>query len=426
MTSTKNQELSSKCCFGCIILIIGISLTVAIPTFASISVFLIVIGVIVIVVEIGSKTRDISKRPYPIGSRMQRGDKCPWCGKILYVSLSGDKRCYNCGYEFLQKLKQMPTPSEKKVDEYKIPSDESSFPPITELLQYKKTSKLTSNDVELKTEEIKTVPEKKRGESFKTCPHCRQKLPLGSKFCARCGQKIDVLKPIPTTSAFDEGLPKEIPTQKVQMPPQISGIIEIDEESDLNWLKYQYYDLGRSLQNIADELGVSMIRIRNMLSKIEVVPEKKEAELKKEVLLSKTEEIQPSPSFIEKEELAIETPAEEIQAITPISKIKEDLTSIQEIKTTPSALEKKVEKTYITCPHCGQKLGLGAKFCASCGLNIDVLEPIPPKLDMEEITEKKVEKPKKELHVCKFCGMRIPKNNTFCIQCGMVIKTKIT
>lgn len=51
-----------------------------------------------------------------------------------------------------------------------------------------------------------------------------------------------------------------------------------EDQTNLNWLKHQYYDLGRSIQDIANELGVSMIRIRKSLDRIESISEEKEAE----------------------------------------------------------------------------------------------------------------------------------------------------
>ncbi len=41
------------------------------------------------------------------------------------------------------------------------------------------------------------------------------------------------------------------------------------EEFNAEWLKYQYHDLGRSIQDIADELKVSMMNIRKRLNDIE-------------------------------------------------------------------------------------------------------------------------------------------------------------
>ena len=36
---------------------------------------------------------------------------------------------------------------------------------------------------------------------------------------------------------------------------------------DLSWLKYQYYDLGKSIQDIADDQNVSIIEINKWLDK---------------------------------------------------------------------------------------------------------------------------------------------------------------
>jgi len=46
-------------------------------------------------------------------------------------------------------------------------------------------------------------------------------------------------------------------------------IKEKKEEFDLKWLKHQYYDLGRSIQEIADELNESIITIRKWLDNID-------------------------------------------------------------------------------------------------------------------------------------------------------------
>ena len=46
-----------------------------------------------------------------------------------------------------------------------------------------------------------------------------------------------------------------------------------DDYKNLEWLKYQYYDLGRSIQDIADDQGESMVLIRKWLDKLESPPE---------------------------------------------------------------------------------------------------------------------------------------------------------
>ena len=50
---------------------------------------------------------------------------------------------------------------------------------------------------------------------------------------------------------------------------RVEEVEEKDEFKDLDWLKYQYYDLGKSVQDIADDQGVSMITIRKWIDKIE-------------------------------------------------------------------------------------------------------------------------------------------------------------
>ena len=42
-----------------------------------------------------------------------------------------------------------------------------------------------------------------------------------------------------------------------------------EDYSNLDWLKHQYYDLGRTIQDIADDQNVSMITIRKWLDKLE-------------------------------------------------------------------------------------------------------------------------------------------------------------
>ena len=45
-----------------------------------------------------------------------------------------------------------------------------------------------------------------------------------------------------------------------------------DDYKDLNWLKHQYYEVGRTIQDIASEQGVSMMTIRNWLDKHKKCP----------------------------------------------------------------------------------------------------------------------------------------------------------
>ena len=45
-----------------------------------------------------------------------------------------------------------------------------------------------------------------------------------------------------------------------------------DDYKSLDWLRHHYYELGKSLQDIADEQGVSMMTIRKWLDKHKTCP----------------------------------------------------------------------------------------------------------------------------------------------------------
>ncbi|MFX1344293.1 MAG: zinc ribbon domain-containing protein [Promethearchaeota archaeon] len=264
--------------------------------------------------------------------------------------------------------------------------------------------------------------EREKEKSTKNCPHCQQKLPLSAKFCARCGNKLEVSKPtLPISDLIEKketlepiSTVSESKIDEIETRQPISVEKEVNGQINLDWLKYQYYDLGRSMQDIADELGHSMMRIRKLLYRSGIVPEIKEVESMTEVSPIKSEELQPIP---------------------PISELIEGEDTSKPI---PSVSELK-EEVFNTCPHCNAKFPLGAKFCAVCGEKIEVLRPITPIAELEEeltgeivveeaqqiqsVYIRKEKKPKREFPVCKFCGMRIPKNKDFCLQCGMIIKS---
>ncbi|MFX1476831.1 MAG: zinc ribbon domain-containing protein [Promethearchaeota archaeon] len=121
---------------------------------------------------------------------------------------------------------------------------------------------------------------------------------------------------------------------------------------------------------------------------------------------------------------------------------------------------------YENCRGCGRELPIGYKFCPSCGLNLiheeepliklrEQLVPIPKELqpmsedlettqniqedqlipisedtqtpseDLQLIPTKQKKKYKLTFYECKFCGMKLSSNATFCIQCGTIIKNKL-
>ena len=98
-----------------------------------------------------------------------------------------------------------------------------------------------------------------------------------------------------------------------------------------SWLTHQYYELGISIQDIANDQNVSMITIRKWLDKLEKpISVKEELRPKTEVPTLKTEEA---------------------KTILPTSMERE-------------------KKSIKYCTNCGQQLPLTANFCVKCGIDV--------------------------------------------------------
>jgi uncharacterized OB-fold protein len=188
-----------------------------------------------------------------------------------------------------------------------------------------------------------------------------------------------------------------------------------------NWLKHQYYELNRSIQDIADDQNVNMVTIRKKLDILE----------------------------------------------KPVS-IKEELKP-KKPNHVPSISMEKEGNPIIKCLNCGHQLSFGAKFCVNCGGKVEgtqlgpplqekeeeVPETEVPKIKIEEIkaipaikenevetpiaktsikigevqttaliSDKKEKKLKKIPSTCKFCGMTLNPEASFCPQCGTILKKK--
>lgn len=200
---------------------------------------------------------------------------------------------------------------------------------------------------------------------------------------------------------------------------------------NLTWLNHQYYDLGRSLQDIANDQGVSMMTINKWVDKIEepgaVKTEEKSlktcpsCKLKLNLNVKfcfncgkKVEEVPPIPVVSEKKEeikIAEIPPIKDEEGQPKLSKSdrwKESLMpkmpdlTVENIQATPSIKEERqVTKDSLS--------------------ETEEKQPIPPVLDVKvDILERLKEIPP----LCKFCGMDLNKKAPFCPQCGTRIKKK--
>jgi len=175
---------------------------------------------------------------------------------------------------------------------------------------------------------------------------------------------------------------------------------------NLTWLNRQYYELGRSLQDIADDQGVSMMTINKWIDKIEnpglVKTEEKSINACPhcgKILNGKAifcvycgKKVEEEPS------IPIVSDKIEDKVLSEIPQIK-----TEEIQPTPPISEKWKEKMIKVVPK----------------IKAEEIQPTPP------IPEKIEKKPKVLPLFCKFCEMKLNKKATFCPQCGTKVKKKV-
>ena len=226
---------------------------------------------------------------------------------------------------------------------------------------------------------------------------------------------------------------------------------------NLTWLNHQYYDLGRSLRDIANDQGVSMMTINKWVDKIEepgaVKTEEKSfktcpsCKLKLNLNVKfcfncgkKVEEVPPIPVVSEKkEEKGIsEIPqikTEEIQLPSPISEKKEEITTaeippIKDEEGQPklSKSDRWKEKLMPKMPDLTvENIQATPSIKEERQVTKDSLseteekQPIPPVLDVKvDILEKLKSIPP----ICKFCEIELSRKAPFCPQCGSRVKKK--
>jgi len=132
------------------------------------------------------------------------------------------------------------------------------------------------------------------------CKECGAVINLEEKYCAECGaentiryealekledmeRKIEDVKGKRSEKRESSKWPKTRRTEKLQeiddemlynrerevRIKKTKLIIGSTREGKLEWIKTQYYDLNRTIQDIADDLGESMMTVRKFLNEIE-------------------------------------------------------------------------------------------------------------------------------------------------------------
>lgn len=215
---------------------------------------------------------------------------------------------------------------------------------------------------------------------------------------------------------------------------------------NLNWLKHQYFILGRSIQDIADELNVTMMSIRKILDRLENKPVTRElnGQLKDKPTskpvkdFSKVETRDWQPTLIlgsEKEKPKISSSNRWKQKIEHSSEFsKKEITEKPNHMESPSTIEKLEIVGSISGINEEKSKGPSSQLHTISKSHHKRANEKPPSTDsfLQTIEEKSVlsnlhKKKKKQkitYHTCKFCGLKLPKKARFCIQCGTIIKNK--
>jgi hypothetical protein len=154
-------------------------------------------------------------------------------------------------------------------------------------------------------------------------------------------------------------------------------------------------------------------------------------------------------------------PISELLQNKEVLETKENLTGNRDEVQEANDLIQKESKEILNqkCPECGEGLLEGAKFCFICGKKVEEIDSKPliseirreepetisppePQFthpvseisreetiiiageDLTPIPEKLKKFTKLKPSFCEFCGIRLPKKSTFCLQCGMIIKNQ--
>jgi len=213
--------------------------------------------------------------------------------------------------------------------------------------------------------------------------------------------------------------PSHTPKRKIENKMWRKSREEKRDYLNLTWLKHYYYDLGMSLQNIANDQGVSMMTIKKWVDKIEKPnsgnTEEKSLKTcpscKQKLYLKAKFCINCGKKFEEDQVTTIRS--EERSKITPDDQFFPELLKnrssqklvTEEVPPIQVVSEKKEEK--------------GISEVSQ--IKTEEKQPVPP------VSDKKfdiLERLKEISPLCKFCGMDLNKKAPFCPQCGTRIKKK--
>ncbi len=210
-----------------------------------------------------------------------------------------------------------------------------------------------------------------------------------------------------------------------------------DGQINLSWLKHQYYSLGRSIQDIADKLNVSMMSVRKYLDRIEAISANKEVKGQlNENLTSKPVKNFSKVSIRDWEPTVVLGSKKEKPKMNTSDQWKQKKNRFsefpkQEIIEEPKTMESLLKSGAITSKN-NEKLKGSSSYKLPQHKTIEKslsrdsqLRAKDRGVALSNLKKQKKKKHKITYYTCKFCGLKLPKRASFCIQCGTIIKSTI-
>jgi len=403
-------------------------------------------------------------------------NKCPKCKAKISP---GYRFCSSCGYRFIKTEQSLRTKSEKKEEKIDKPNYDNipSMPSISDLMK-KTENPISSNDgSQIEVREFESIPIHEKKKNLKvvsynepvnlitrevkqnqfadsTSPNPKKKiqepslsqfslnrldsqsfLKVNRFFCNTCKKfsknNRGYCENCGSTYSLRRSKKKHLIYVERKVEHKREGIIDkplkkylyIDNGKrkvvNLRWVEQQYYTLGKSIQDIADELGLSMISVRKWFNRYSEVSNQN---LRNNLPQLKINEEQPKRPIISTSEASINPQKTQISGSSWTERIhdlpREDQsfsTKNEKIQEHATVLDNHLKPDHMGSPY--ENISLKPKIDS-----VQSKEIIPFSIPAIPEEKKKEVKAKPTYYFCSFCGIKSRKKPKFCIQCGVIIK----
>ena len=406
-------------------------------------------------------------------------NKCPRCKAKISP---GYRFCSSCGYRFIKTEQSSSTKRENKEEKIvrTYHDHTSSIPSISKLIKKTETPNSTKIFPQIKVREFQPAPMNEKKEKLKVisydhpvnlinseakqnllsvtnslkrrskiqetslsqssldrldsqsflkvnrffCNTCKKFSKKNRGYCENCGSTYNLRR----------SKKKHLIYVKRKVEHKQGGIIDkplkkylyIDNGKrkvvNLRWVELQYYTLGKSIQDIADELGLSMISVRKWFNKYSDVSNQN---LSNNLPQLKTNEEQPKRPITGTSETSIYPQKIQISGSSWTERIHDLPREDQSFSTKNEKIQEHatVLNNHLKPDH----MGLPSENISPKPIidSVQSKEIVPISIPAIPKEKKKEVKPKPTYYFCSFCGIKSRKKPKFCIQCGTILKKSI-